>query len=596
MADPKSKGVASQNEHKKIQRRSWEESFQALARYQAENGDCDVPAKYKQDPALGNWVYYQRSHQGSLASNQKSRLTNLGFDFTTQQRKNRKEWRANFERLKVFKSIFGHTRVPQDSPREPMKPWSKLGNWVMNQRSQSKGSTYPQWKRSMLDTIGFEYSVIGSGRKSQAAIKVNKVKKRNNLFTPVNYRGDSSNEQAWYQKYNELVKFRNENGHAVVPRSKGYTELGQWVHHQRSAFNRQQLLPERKRLLDKLGFVWNPLQQAWYERYDRLVNFRNDHGHSAVPYQYKEDPELGKWVSYQRKMFTKQRLPPTRKKLLDKLGFVWDASWVSWDQRLEGVTHFKKVHGHLEIPHGYDNTGLGYWLWDQKQKALNGELATDRVERLLSAGVELGESCRPRIRNCGHDDQYSTEEESLSPLKNLEDRWEENLRKLVAYKEQHGRFPPKKAGGYNPLKRWAREQCRMERNGTLPPHRRAQLESIGFWDHNHNLQSTDGKHPNLPQASTGIQSTFRQKSGDAGPYYPMGARFYKLFPGGRAYQGEIMSFDGSRYRVWYEDGDEDYLRPMELEEFYFILSEDHADRSDAESDDNADNDRKVQSA
>jgi hypothetical protein len=38
----------------------WEQNLARLAAYAAEHGDCDVPARWTEDPQLGNWVRVQR--------------------------------------------------------------------------------------------------------------------------------------------------------------------------------------------------------------------------------------------------------------------------------------------------------------------------------------------------------------------------------------------------------------------------------------------------------------------------------------------------------------------------------------------------------
>ncbi|CAB9517590.1 helicase [Seminavis robusta] len=606
MADQyKSKGAGSPYEHKT--KRSWEESFQALARYHEKNGDCAVPMGHEKDPALGQWVHAQRVHQDSLTHYQKLRLMKLGFDFKTRQQHKDKLWRAQYERLIVFKSIFGHTRIPQRTKCEEMKPWAEeLGTWVTCQRGRAKKNTFPPWQRSMLDDISFEYKQ--SHPKRHPTMKMDKMKKGDDLATPVNYRGGNPYERAWYEKYNRLVKFKNENGHTIVPiQNKKDQELGRWVSAQRVAYHRNQLLRKRTRLLDKIGFIWDAHERNWYEKYNRLVKFRNENGHTMVPTHQKKDRELGHWVSTQRNCFQQNKMPPERKRLLDNLGFTWDASQLPWNQQLKRVIQFKAVHGHLEIPRGYGNTGLGYGLCDQKDKAPNGELATKPAEKLLSIGVELRGGYSALKRSCGHVNQCCLEGKSQSSPNSREELWQENLQKFAAYKAQHGFFPPRVAGAYDSLNGWGRTQQTRERNGVLPPHQRAQLDSIGFWDCNLQSQkvkkkaSSDDNHDsNMAEGCRNNQrQTFEQheqheqQSEDEGPYYPVGARFYKLFAGSRAFQGEIMSFDGSHYTVWYEDGDEEHLKPKDLEEVYFILSEDGG--SNGESDDNVEIDQKAQS-
>jgi hypothetical protein len=42
-------------------KRNWNESFQALVDYKKQHGNCNVPNRYKEDRALGQWVTVDRS-------------------------------------------------------------------------------------------------------------------------------------------------------------------------------------------------------------------------------------------------------------------------------------------------------------------------------------------------------------------------------------------------------------------------------------------------------------------------------------------------------------------------------------------------------
>ena len=44
-------------------------------------------------------------------------------------------------------------------------------------------------------------------------------------------------------------------------------------------------------------------------------------GLSRVPYNYKEDPSLGRWVANMRSR--RDELDPTRRERLESIGFVW---------------------------------------------------------------------------------------------------------------------------------------------------------------------------------------------------------------------------------------------------------------------------------
>jgi superfamily II DNA or RNA helicase len=59
----------------------WENKFAALATYKAQHGDCSVPLRWPENPALGRWVNNQRAacKAGRLSSDKVARLTALGF-------------------------------------------------------------------------------------------------------------------------------------------------------------------------------------------------------------------------------------------------------------------------------------------------------------------------------------------------------------------------------------------------------------------------------------------------------------------------------------------------------------------------------------
>ena len=85
------------------------------------------------------------------------------------------------------------------------------------------------------------------------------------------------------------------------------------------------MTPEHVVLLDELGFVWDPLEEAWNEGYERLKAFQEREGHCRVTKRYRDEAgnRLGQWVSVQRR--TRDTMTPERVDLLDELGFVWKA-------------------------------------------------------------------------------------------------------------------------------------------------------------------------------------------------------------------------------------------------------------------------------
>jgi hypothetical protein len=55
----------------KVKMNTWMQRLQELKEYKAENGDCNVPITYPQNPSLGRWVHTQR-HQEKLRREQRT--------------------------------------------------------------------------------------------------------------------------------------------------------------------------------------------------------------------------------------------------------------------------------------------------------------------------------------------------------------------------------------------------------------------------------------------------------------------------------------------------------------------------------------------
>jgi hypothetical protein len=123
-----------------------------------------------------------------------------------------------------------------------------------------------------------------------------------------------------------LSSFSEREGHCRVP-NKYTTEdgfrLGTWLSTQR--VTRDKLLPERRALLEVLGFVWDPLEAAWNEAYAHLKVFSQREGHCLAPVTYTTEDgfKLGRWVSTQRT--NHKNLAVRRTTLLDDLDFIWNA-------------------------------------------------------------------------------------------------------------------------------------------------------------------------------------------------------------------------------------------------------------------------------
>jgi hypothetical protein len=59
--------------------------------------------------------------------------------------------------------------------------------------------------------------------------------------------------------------------------------------------------------------------KRWHLQYEKLVEFKRQHGHCLVPKRYIEDASLGNWVGTQRTDNTNKDILQDRKEVLDEL-------------------------------------------------------------------------------------------------------------------------------------------------------------------------------------------------------------------------------------------------------------------------------------
>ena len=154
----------------------WKLRYNELREYTNKFGDCLVPSKYKKNPALGNWVTYQRKRYRTYM-NGESRTSKVHKALSTEEFRllmdvgfvwNKVEytWKARYDELRKYKNEFGDCLVPKDYTKNPA-----LATWVANQRQPynalMNGESRTSSGRKALSTeefgllkdVGFVYCV-----------------------------------------------------------------------------------------------------------------------------------------------------------------------------------------------------------------------------------------------------------------------------------------------------------------------------------------------------------------------------------------------------------------------------------------------------
>ena len=303
-------------------------------------------------------------------------LEKLGFVWS---KRDLVDWFDRLDELKAYKEKYGDCLVPNKFAPNP-----QLGTWVMHQRAQyrklreGKNSPMTEERVKSLEEIGFVWAI-------------------------------SNADTDWTKRVDDLRRYREKHGNCLVPNK--YTEnpkLGAWVGKQRKQFKMFQegkpsnMTMDRIKILEDLGFVWSLRSLVdWDARLEELKEYQSRHGNCLVPQQYPENPQLGTWVSNQRKQYRLMKedkpspMTPERVKKLEELGFVWSifSHDSHWEAKFEELREFKEIHGNCAVPVDYEpNPNLGVWVKYQRsqyrmlQDRRPSTMTPERIELLESLG------------------------------------------------------------------------------------------------------------------------------------------------------------------------------------------------------------------
>jgi len=270
-----------------------EKYIEVIKEYEKEFGTSRVPITYKfEGTNCGTWVSHKREdyRKGKLSVEVINRLESTFPDWSWNPAQ--EDWEQSISALQVFVNEHGHARVTKDVTISGVN----LGTWVSNIRSRYRAGRLPQEQIEKLENIHptWIWSVHG---------------------------------QLGDEFFKRLEEFTQANGHSNVG-SKGQTEeertLYEWVNTQRKTYRQGKLSEVRKGMLDKLGFLFEPID-PWFESFDLLKKYVSREGSAVVSTGHIEEGySLGRWVSGQREMYKKEKLSVEKATLLEGLnGWRW---------------------------------------------------------------------------------------------------------------------------------------------------------------------------------------------------------------------------------------------------------------------------------
>ncbi|OQR82363.1 hypothetical protein THRCLA_23213, partial [Thraustotheca clavata] len=248
---------------------------------------------------------------------------------------------------------------------------------------------------------------------------------------------------------------------------------------------RDNLLPEHRNDLDKLGFVWDGLEYKWLRNLTALTTYNKLHGNLLIPIKFVvpiNDPnwpeetwnlKIGAFVK--RLRTRRDNLLPEHQHELDKLGFVWSQLEDEWQLKLAALTTYKKLHGNLLIPQKFvvpiNDPNWPEETWN------------------LRLGISVA-YLRTRRDNLLPEHQHELDKLSFV-WSQLEDDWQLKLAALTTYKKLHENlFVPNRFVVPSDDPKWPEEtwnlkigafvkRLRARRDNLLSEHQH-ELDKLGF--------------------------------------------------------------------------------------------------------------------
>jgi Helicase associated domain len=218
------------------------------------------------------------------------------------------------------------------------------------------------------------------------------------------------------------------------------------------------------------------MDQKWLKSYSELLAYKDEFGDCIVPRGYSSNPRLACWVAEQRKQYKLfvdgkySSINPNRIKLLESIGFAWNAHEAAWDKHYDDLKSYKGKYGDCLVPLMHSKyPKLGLWVKEQRRhfnlfyEGKESHMTRYRVQKLNDIGF------------CWDTHKFV---------------WNEHFRDLLEFQKEHGHFAVPANYLPNPkLGTWVhhqRRQYKRYREGCLSPltpERIELLESVGFsWD------------------------------------------------------------------------------------------------------------------
>lgn len=321
----------------------WLDGYARAAAWHERHGHLLVPVRHVTGDGfgLGAWIGQQRSLHGKcqLAADRVALLDGLGMIWDVLD----ESWMRAYQDASAWHARHAHLEVPETYRTGDGR---NLAEWLSHQRAAYHAGTLAAERIALLEQIGLAWDGA-DGR--------------------------------WQRRLTQLTDaLARYGGQQNLP--PGSPEA-LWLEHQRAAAEAGRLPTAKIAVLEGAGLVLRRADQ-WQVSYQALKDYHAAHGHFRVPRGTlsPDGSDLSGWVTSQRRRRTSGELTGPQQRLLQEIGFTWDAREDTWHARYADARDFHEQHGHLRTP----SRALNYWLRQQRTRHQAGALTDDQA-RLLSA-------------------------------------------------------------------------------------------------------------------------------------------------------------------------------------------------------------------
>jgi len=408
----------------------WNFMFNELLKHKNDNdGSLDIPDEDEDDSneakstnpdgldkqelrRLRAWCDQQRRHHRHwvrcntsvfFTQEKYDKLKDAGFQFSELS------WDEQYKKLKAYKNTHTTLKVEKDHDED-------LHKWVLKQRTALR--RHFEGKPVNLSEDRLKKLVDLGWQKGQDKTK-----------GKCNVRDLANEEKRWNENYQQLIRYKEENGHMWFGRTYVKAEdahLRGWVAMIRKEYQKLQngeqsnLAAIQMKRLSDIGFDFNPRKlknntsndKRWEVNFQLLKEYKERQGDFTL--RKGEDRKMIRMIKRIRLDYKKKQrgdrsgLTDERIANLEEIGFDFQRKETpykvrdvprSWEERFQQLLQFKEEHGHCLVPQ-ISGGILGEWVRRQRcqyKKLMASErtsLTHEKALRLSSIGFCFDASSR----------------------------------------------------------------------------------------------------------------------------------------------------------------------------------------------------------